>query len=123
MAMLRFVTLILIGLAFLAYLVVFGQMSKDAVMLFFPFTMIPYFVIALLVMTWRSRGSQIVCLVTTLAYSAWFALVYLDATKWHPDPQSPIAFVFVSIYAAPMLFVLWLVAYAFEWNARSASSS
>ncbi len=121
--MLRFVTLTLIGIAFVTYLIVIGQMSLNALLLFFPFTMIPYLLIAAVVMRWRSIGSQLVCLFATIAYLAWFAYVYLDATVWHPDAQSPIAFAFVSNYAAPVLFILWLVAYAFEWNARSQSYS
>jgi peptidoglycan/LPS O-acetylase OafA/YrhL len=117
--MLRYVTLTLSAIAVVTYFVVFGRMGENTAMFFFTFTMIPYFLIALFAMIWRSLGSQIVCLFTTIAYSAWFTLLYLNVAIWHPDPQSPIAFLFVSIYAAPVLFVLWLVAYAFEWNYRS----
>lgn len=119
----RYVTLALIGLALIAYLLAFGSEGLEAIVFFFPFTMTPYVIIAWLTWTWRSLGSQVICLMATVAYSAWFALAYADATIWRPDPQSPIAFLFVGVYAAPVLFVLWLIAYALEWRSRASLSA
>ena len=121
--MLRRVTLSLIGIAFLAYLIAFGREGLKTVAFFFPFTMLPYLITILLAGRCKSQSSQIVLVVTTLAYSAWFAFVYLSVTVWHPDPQGPIAFLFVGIYAAPVLIFCWLLACVLEWYIRSNEPS
>jgi hypothetical protein len=112
---LRQINLILIEVAFLAYLVAFGRERLSAIWFFFPYTMTPFVVTGLLAVIWRGFWTQVVLLVTTLAYAAWFAYVYVHAMILNLDPQSPIAFLFVGIYAAPFLVVLWLIAYALEW--------
>lgn len=111
----RYATLTLVGIALIAYFAVFGLRG---VSLFFPAMMTPFLIVPYFVMRWRSLGSQIVFLVATLAYCAWCVYVYVDVTITHPDPQSPIVFLFVGIYAAPVLFFFWLAAYAFEWRER-----
>jgi hypothetical protein len=121
--MLRRVTLSLIGISFLAYLIVFGREGLKPAAFFFPFTMLPYLITLLLVLRFPSQAAQIALLITTLAYSTWFVFLYLDVTVWHPDPQSPIAFLFVGIYAAPVLIFCWLLACVLEWYIRSNEPS
>ena len=112
----RYLNLILIGLSFLVYFIVFSQTGIAPVILFFPFTMAPFIVTAYLAFRWRSFWSQAVLLATNVAYAAWFIYVYVSATILHPDPQSPIAFFFVGVYAAPVLAILWWISYAIEWE-------
>lgn len=116
----RNLTVALVGIAFIAYAVAFGREGIGAILLFLPFTMTPFAIIAYLAARWDSRGSQVVFLLSTVAYGAWFVYLYVDATILNLDPQSPIVFLFVGIYAAPVLFLLWWIAYAFEWHHRTS---
>ena len=84
--------------------------------------MVPFVVNAYLAYQWSSFSSQAVILVTTVAYAAWFIFIYASATVLHPDPQSPIAFLFVGIYAAPALFLLWLIGAPIEGGVSWANS-
>jgi hypothetical protein len=112
----RKLTLVLIVIAFVVYTAVFGREGVPAVITFMPFTMTPLAVSAYLAWRWRSVGSQAILLLTTLGYFAWFIYLYVEAMIVHLDPQSPIAFLFVAIYAAPIMIVMWLIAYAIEWE-------
>ncbi len=73
--------------------------------------MVPFVVTAYFATLWRAFWSQAVLLVTTVAYAAWFSYVYVVAT-------SPIAFLYVSIYALPVLFLLWILAWAIDWERK-----
>ncbi len=119
MRLLRNATLALVGIAFMIYLIAFGRMGGIQGLLFiFPFTMIPFVLTAYFAAIWRAFWSQAVLLVTTVAYAAWFVYIYVQATILHPDPQSPIAFLYVSIYALPVLFLLWILAWAIDWERK-----
>jgi hypothetical protein len=112
----RRITQFLCGVAALVYVVVFGRFGLGALLFFAPFILPPFAFVAYLVTQWHSRGSQITCLVGTISYSSWCAYFYSDVAIRHPDPQSPIALLFVGIYAAPVLLVLFWIAYALEWH-------
>jgi hypothetical protein len=112
----RYATFSLIVIAFASYVILFGREGLRPVLFFFPFTMMPFLVTALLAVLWRGFWTQVVLFVATLGYGLWFAYVYVNATILNPDPQGAIAFLFVGIYAAPVLVVLWLIAYAMEWD-------
>jgi uncharacterized membrane protein (DUF4010 family) len=89
---------------------------------FFPFTIIPFFVTAYFAARWRSAWGQAVLLGTTLAYAAWFVYIYVQAMIQHLDPQSPTAFLCVTIYALPALILLWILAWALDWESRGKAS-
>ena len=116
----RTLNYILVGIAFLVYVMIFRGEGMKAVIFFLPFTMSPFLVHLGLAKKWRAFGSQAVLVVATMAYATWFIYVYLSVTVWHPDPQGPIAFLFVGIYAAPVLLVLWWISYALEWESRKS---
>lgn len=44
----------------------------------------------------------------SLLYSAWFGVVYADVFYIHPDPQGPLAFLFMSVVAIPLLGIVWI---------------
>lgn len=113
--------LVVASLALLCYLHMFGSLGgAGAIAFFFPATMYPFVVNALLLFRWRTVTGQSLVLAASLAYAAWLAFVFIDVMYRHPDPQGPIAFLFVGIYAAPVLLVLWLVAAALEHRRRAA---
>jgi peptidoglycan/LPS O-acetylase OafA/YrhL len=118
--MLRTLNLGLVGIAIVVYCFAFGREGLQAVLFFFPFTMTPLIFQGCMAASWKSLGSQITLLLATIGYVAWFTYLYVDVTIIHLDPQSPIAFLFVGIYALPVLAVLWLIAYSFEWGHRSS---
>jgi len=117
----RSVNYVLVIVAFLVYFATFGREGMDAAWLFLPFTMLPYLVNASLAKLWLAFESQALVAVATVAYSGWFVYVYMSATVWHPDAQSPLAFLFVGIYAVPVLSIFWWTSYALEWKYRKQS--
>lgn len=116
------VTLAVVGLVSVAYVVGFASEGIDAVLFFLPFTMTPLAITALLAWKCRTIAGQVVLLASALGYSAWLTFVYLSVVYWHPDPQGAIAFLFVGLYAAPALLLLWscgIGCEAFRWIAKS----
>lgn len=78
---------------------------------FVPFSLGPVFVSLALAIAWRRRTrSQWTLAVGHLLYALWFGLVYFDVFHGRPDPQGPIAFLFVGLYALPVMLVVWIVA-------------
>lgn len=64
------------------------------------------------------RASSKKCLLTLLVanilYFVWFLWVYLEVFYLHPDPQGPIAFIFIGVYSLPVMIPLWIVAFRFQ---------
>jgi len=112
---------LLVGLAFIGYFFAFGW--NNGAWFFLPFTMTPLLINAGLARLWRTFWSQTIVLIATIAYSGWFLYVYLYAVKWHPDPQGSLAFLFVGIYAFPVLLGFWLISFAVEWYSLAQSQS
>ena len=111
----RAMTLLAVSIATVAYLWGFGRENGlIAIAFFFPFTMLPFVVNAVLALRWRTTVGQSLLLIATLAYATWFAFVFVDVTYRHPDPQGPIVFLFVGIYAAPVLAILWSLGWYLE---------
>jgi hypothetical protein len=63
----------------------------------------------------RSTLAQYLLTVSSVSYGAWFAFIYVLAFG-SPDPQSPIAFLFVGIYAVPVLAIYWIAAATAPWR-------
>lgn len=110
----RYVNFTIVIIAFAVYVFAFAPEGLDAIIFALPFTMLPFMVTLVLAQKWRTTAGQIMLLLAAIAYCVWFAIVYLDVTVWHPDPNAAIAFVFVGIYAAPVLLLLWYVGNRFE---------
>ena len=68
--------------------------------------MFPFVANAVLALRWRTTVGQSLLLIATLAYARCFAFLFVDVTYRHPDPQGPIVFLFVGIYAVPVLAIL-----------------
>lgn len=119
----RNVTLGFVVFSLVTYLIVFAPVGISGIFFLFPFTMIPFLVTASLALRWSTIVGQGILLVAAFAYTAWFAFVYVDAMYWHPDPQSGIAFLFVGLYAAPFLLLLWLVGFGLEFCLRRAKQT
>ena len=105
----RYWNLGLISIVAIAYLSIFGFSGL------LPFFVTPYMVTAWLALRWRAFWSQVVLLFTTIAHVGWFVYVYTASMH---DAQGGIAMLIAGIYAAPVLFILWLISYAIEWESR-----
>ena len=120
---LQYATFAITAVALVAYFLAFGRIGGiSGVVRFFPFTMIPFIVTVYFAARWRAMWGQAVLLATTLAYAAWFVYIYMQAMILHLDPQSPIAFLFVAIYALPVLILLWILAWALDWESSGTAS-
>jgi hypothetical protein len=113
---LKYISFAIVGIAIVAYLILFGRDGIEGAVFFFPFTMIPFIVSAYFVAKWPSFWSQIVLSLTIAGYAAWFGYVYVNATVTNPHSTSGIAFLFVSVYALPALAFLWLFTWLFQWE-------
>jgi hypothetical protein len=75
------------------------------------FSISPLLITLLLSFKAGSRLSQRLLLASTLVFSAWFALIYLDAFYWNIDPQSAIVLLTVGILSLPVMIPLWVIAW------------
>ena len=105
----RYLNLGLMGIVVIAYF------SKFSFSIVTPFFVTPYIVTAWLALRWRSFWSQLVLLFTTIAHVGWFVYVYTASMH---DAQGGVAMLLAGIYAAPVLFILWWISYAIEWESR-----
>ena len=55
---------------------------------------------------------------SSVLYAAWFASVFAQVFYIDPDPQSPIALLFVGAFALPVLAVFWIAAGVAQWRAK-----
>lgn len=83
---------------------------------FVPFAFGPLAVTIALAFVFRSTLAQYLLVVSSVMYGVWFAFVYAQAVFLNPDPQSPIAFLFVGIYAFPVLAIFWIAAAVAHWR-------
>ncbi len=81
------------------------------VLFFIPFALGPLLVTYGLTFICHRKPSLVILLISAAAYLTWFLFVYMNAFYWHPDPQSPIALLFVGVYSLPVMLPLWLVAF------------
>lgn len=77
---------------------------------FLPFAFGPLAVTIGLGFALRSTVAQYLLTVSSVLYGVWFAFVYAQAVFVNPDPQAPIAFLFVGFYALPVLALFWISA-------------
>jgi len=99
-------TIVLIGTLFLCSL----AEHFFAGLFFVPFSFGPLAVTIGLAFALRSTLAQVLLTVSSILYGAWFAFVCAQALFVNPDPQSPIVFLFVGIYAIPVLVIFWIAA-------------
>ncbi len=92
------------------------------VLFFIPFALGPQAVTHVGILYAKSQTTQMVLLWTLLSYFVWFVFVYTKAFCDHPDTQSCLLLLFVGVYAAPVLVILWLAAFLIEKKHRSKLS-
>ena len=111
--------IVLIGTLFLC-----SQADPFSAGLFFvPFAFGPLAVTIGLALACRSTFAQVLLTVSSVSYGAWFAYICAQAFFVNPDPQSPIAFLFVGICAVPVLLVFWVAAMLAHWRKRKRSAN
>jgi hypothetical protein len=84
--------------------------TPTGALFFLPFSFGPLLVNAAIGVFCRVRGAQIILVLAAVAYFGWFGWIYMSVVHWHPDPQGPIAFLFVGAYALPVLLPMWIAA-------------
>ncbi len=82
--------------------------SLVSVLLFSPLFVGPLFVSIFLGFRYEAKGAQWVIALGSLLYLAWATLMYLDVTRWHPDPQAAIGFMFMGPYSLVVMIPLWI---------------
>lgn len=90
------------------------EVSPVGALFFLPFSFGPLLVTAAIGAFCRGRTPQVILTVAAGAYMAWFAWLYMEIFFWHPDPQSPVALVFVGAYSLPILLPMWIAAVIIE---------
>ncbi len=105
-------------------LVLCSQADPFSAGLFFvPFSFGPLVVSLGLAFALRSIRAQVLLTISSVLYGAWFAYICAQAFFVNPDPQSPIAFLFVGIYALPVLVIFWIAAtFAHWWERKHAAN-
>lgn len=86
---------------------------------FVPFVLGPHAVTHIGVWLAKTKKAQSILMFALFAYAAWFGFVYTDVFYLHPDTQSPIALLFVGVYALPVLVPLWAVAWWLDSKGRA----
>ena len=107
---LRKISMGLSGLVLLGMLCVTGFSA----LCIFPFYGFPPIVSIVLARRLMKPIPQMIVAMTSLGYGIWFAYLYYDAFYVHPDPQSGLLFVFVGIWAFPVVALLWTIAFIIE---------
>ena len=111
---------VLLGLMTAAFVIVMFPLGGIAGLLFAsPFCLWPVAGQVVLTRIVRPFGAQVILTATSLLYAGWFAYLYMYATVWYRDPQSPIVFLFTGIYAVPVLLPLWGLAFGLNRKPRS----
>ena len=95
----------------------------SAGLFFVPFAFGPLAVTIGLALACRSTFAQVLLTVSSVSYGAWFAYICAQAFFVNPDPQSPIAFLFVGICAVPVLVVFWVAAAVAHWRKRTRTAN
>ncbi|QDU11856.1 hypothetical protein V202x_52810 [Gimesia aquarii] len=90
---------------------------------FVPFAFGPLAVTAVLSCVLLSTRAQTMLTISSVVYALWFGYIYAQAFYINPDPQSPIAFLFIGIYAVPVLAIFWIAAGLTQWRATKHGSS
>ena len=83
---------------------------------FVPFVFGPLVVTAVLSFVLLSTRAQKLLTISSILYALWFVYIYAQAFYINPDPQSPIAFLFIGIYAVPVLAIFWIAAGFTQWR-------
>lgn len=97
--------------------------SFYAGLFFVPFAFGPLVITVILSFALRSRSAQVLLATSSVLYAAWFGYIYADAFYLNPDPQSPIAFLFIGVYAVPVLVVFWIAAGVSQWRSTRESDN
>ena len=78
------------------------------VLRFLPFICFPIFITQICSLIFRIKKSQIILLFALLLYLLWFGLVYMTLVHWTSNALNAIGFLFVGIYALPVMLIFWM---------------
>lgn len=90
---------------------------------FVPFAFGPLVITVTLCFALPSASAQRLLTISSVLYAVWFGYVYAQVFYINPDPQSPIAFLFIGVYAVPVLVVFWIAAGVAQWLSIKQSTN
>jgi hypothetical protein len=90
------------------------------VLFFTSFVLGPFIINVFLSHVINDLKSSVILFSSSVMYIIWTIYVYVSAFYIHPDPQSPIALLFIGIYAVPVMTIFQIVAY--RMNKRCLTS-
>ncbi|MES2307927.1 MAG: hypothetical protein V4507_03625 [Verrucomicrobiota bacterium] len=90
-------------------------------LIFVPFSLGPLLISAMIVCFLTNKRSQIILSLSSICYAGWFAFADRDIFYIHPDPQSPILFIFIGIYSLPIMAIFWFAAFWIDIRNRPLS--
>ncbi|RKX33876.1 MAG: hypothetical protein DRP71_08920 [Verrucomicrobia bacterium] len=89
---------------------------------FLPFALGPQILTHVGILYARSRGAQITLFIALVVYFSWFSFIFVEIFYLNPDPQGPVALLFVGVYSTPVMLVLWVISALFEHRLKKAQA-
>ena len=105
------------GLVLTVYFIETGWDNLFAVVFLFLCMMSPIAVNVFVALFAKARSSQIVLLCTTVAYSAWATVLYLDVSN-STDGQAGLTLLATAMVALPALIPAWVACLIIEFKKR-----
>ena len=105
-------TLSAIGFGSLMLTMAAGDLSAGVDCL--PFTFGPLGISLLIAWFSLRKAVQVVIGAGSAAYFAWFLFIFCTVYFGSPDANASLAFLFVGIYALPVMIIVWIIAMANE---------
>ena len=111
--MLRVAVLVLCYLYWPLSIVLLAQHAKSfaGVVFFLIFTHSVHLINTVAAHRIREPLAQIPVAVAVVGYIGWSAYIYMQVFHWNTDPQSPIALLFIGVYAVPVVVPLLALAW------------
>lgn len=116
----RYVTFATVLVACISFVTAFMIRGGEQGGLFFVFTMPLFFVASIPAARWQTGVGQIILIAGTLAYSGWVGYWFAVMPPLSADALVAMQIMFVGLYAAPVLGVLWWIGHCVERRVSKA---
>ena len=110
----RYATFATVLVACISFVTAFMIRGGDQGGLFFVFTMPLFLVTTVFAARWQTVVGQIILIAGTLAYSGWVSCRYAVMPPLSADALVAMQIMFVGLYAAPVLGILWWIGHCVD---------